>query len=83
MARAHTCAHAVAKSVCRVNQLPADLPKVDFAALKKQLPDFASTIDALQKQYESLKIPYGSVPADLRAEVDKWSQYTVSCSPSA
>lgn len=61
----------------RVNQLPADLPKVDFAALKKHMPTHSNTLDALQKQYEALKIPYGEVPAALNAEIDKWIKYNV------
>ncbi|KAI6216292.1 ATP synthase subunit d, mitochondrial [Aphelenchoides besseyi] len=59
----------------QVNQLPADLPKVDFAALKKQMPAHSSVLDSLQKQYESLKIPYGEVPANFGAEIDKWSKF--------
>ncbi|KAI6219524.1 ATP synthase subunit d, mitochondrial [Aphelenchoides fujianensis] len=59
----------------QVNQLPADLPKVDFAALKKQMPAHANVLDSLQKQYEALKIPYGEVPAALNAEIEKWAKY--------
>ncbi|CAD5207551.1 unnamed protein product [Bursaphelenchus okinawaensis] len=58
-----------------VNTLPADLPKVDFAQLKKELPDHAKILDSLQKQFEAIKIPYGEVPKDLSAEVDKWVQF--------
>jgi hypothetical protein len=61
----------------RVNQLPADLPKVDFAALKRQMPTHSGTLDALQKQYEALKIPYGEIPAALTAEIEKWNKYNV------
>jgi hypothetical protein len=64
-------------SIFRVNQLPADLPKVDFAALKKQMPTHTSTLDSLQKQYEALKIPYGEVPAPLLAEIEKWTKFNV------
>ena len=58
-----------------INQLPADLPIIDFAALKKQMPTHASTLDSLQKQYEALKIPYGEIPAPLLAEVEEWVKY--------
>jgi len=59
----------------QVNQYGNELPKVDFAALKKRLPAHSATLDALQKQYESLSIPYGSVPEELSKEVDKWVKY--------
>ncbi|CAD5212328.1 unnamed protein product [Bursaphelenchus xylophilus] len=58
-----------------VNQLPADLPKVDFAQLKKELPDHVAVLDSLQKQFEAIKIPYGEVPKELNAEVDKWVKF--------
>jgi hypothetical protein len=58
--------------------LPADLPKVDFTALKRQMPTHANTLDALQKQYEALKIPYGEIPATLTAEIEKWVKFNVS-----
>jgi seryl-tRNA synthetase len=59
----------------QVNQSSADLPKIDFAALKKQMPTHSSTLDALQKQYEALKIPYGEIPAALNSEIEKWNKY--------
>ncbi|CAI2355065.1 unnamed protein product [Caenorhabditis sp. 36 PRJEB53466] len=58
-----------------VSQLPADLPKVDFAALKKALPAHSAILDSLQKQYEAVKIPYGEVPSDYLKEVDQWVDY--------
>lgn len=36
---------------------PAELPKIDWAAYKKQVP-VAGMVDTFQKQYESLQIPY-------------------------
>ena len=62
----------------RVNQLPAELPKVDFAALKKQLPAQASIIDSLQKQYEAVKVPYGAIPEQNAKEISKWQEFHVS-----
>ncbi|CAJ0960658.1 unnamed protein product, partial [Mesorhabditis belari] len=59
----------------QVDQLPADLPKVDFAALKKALPTHAATIDSLQKQYEAVKIPYGEVPKEYLDEIKQWQEY--------
>ncbi|GMR63297.1 hypothetical protein PMAYCL1PPCAC_33492, partial [Pristionchus mayeri] len=55
-----------------VAQLPADLPKFDFAALKKAMPTHAALIDSLQKQYEAVKIPYGEIPAEHNKEIDAW-----------
>lgn len=41
---------------------PAELPKYDFASLKKQMPHHTATLDKLQKQYEAIKIPFHIVP---------------------
>lgn len=62
-----------------MNSLPADLPKVDFAALKKQMPSHASLLDQLQKQYEAVKVPYGTIPDKLNIEIEKWTQFNVRC----
>jgi hypothetical protein len=59
----------------QVNTLPADLPKVDFAALKKQMPAHSSLLDQLQKQYEAIQIPYGTVPEKFSVEIDKWQKF--------
>ncbi|KAH7731949.1 Protein ATP-5 [Aphelenchoides avenae] len=59
----------------QVNSLPADLPKVDFAALKKQMPSHANLLDQLQKQYEAVKVPYGTIPDKLNIEIEKWTQF--------
>lgn len=40
------------------------LLEVDFAALKKAMPAHSAVLDSLQKQYESVKIPYGEVPKE-------------------
>ncbi|PIO58377.1 hypothetical protein TELCIR_20189, partial [Teladorsagia circumcincta] len=45
-----------------VSQLPADLPQVDFNALKKTMPAHAAILDSLQKQFDAIKIPYGEIP---------------------
>ena len=55
----------------------ADPPKVDWATLKKQMPEQSAALDSLQKQWESLNIQYGNVPENLTKEVDKWTQYNV------
>ena len=58
-----------------VDQLPGELPKFDFAALKKQLPTHAAVIEALQKQYEAIKIPYGDLPSEYNKEIEDWSAF--------
>jgi len=42
------------------------------------MPEQSATLDALQKQWEQMKIPYGTVPDTLNKEIDKWIQYNVS-----
>lgn len=44
----------------RVMSNPENAPKIDWAAYKSKVP-IAGMVDAFQKQYESIKIPY---PAD-------------------
>lgn len=61
-----------------MNQFPSDLPKVDFAALKKKLPDQTSLLDSLQKQYESVSIPYGNINENFQLEISKWVKYNVN-----
>ncbi|KIH50085.1 hypothetical protein ANCDUO_19839 [Ancylostoma duodenale] len=58
-----------------VSQLPSDLPKVDFNALKKAMPAHAAILDSLQKQFDSIKIPYGEIPKAYLQEIDHWIEY--------
>uniref|UniRef100_A0A0K0CUX0 ATP synthase subunit d, mitochondrial n=1 Tax=Angiostrongylus cantonensis TaxID=6313 RepID=A0A0K0CUX0_ANGCA len=58
-----------------VSVLPADLPQVDFNALKKQMPAHSAILDSLQKQLESIKIPYGEIPKKFLQEIDHWTEY--------
>ncbi|VDL62993.1 unnamed protein product [Nippostrongylus brasiliensis] len=58
-----------------VTQLPADLPQVDFAALKKAMPAHSAVLDSLQKQFEAIKIPYGEIPKAYLQEIDHWVEY--------
>uniref|UniRef100_A0AC35TSM2 ATP synthase subunit d, mitochondrial n=1 Tax=Rhabditophanes sp. KR3021 TaxID=114890 RepID=A0AC35TSM2_9BILA len=58
-----------------VNALPADVPKIDFAALKKSMPAYSSVLETLQKQYEALVIPYGTVPEQYNTQIKAWSDY--------
>ncbi|KAI1702667.1 ATP synthase D chain, mitochondrial (ATP5H) domain-containing protein [Ditylenchus destructor] len=59
----------------QVNLLPGELPKVNFAELKKQMPSHAAVLDSLQKQYEKINIPYGTIPEQYNADAGKWAQY--------
>lgn len=58
-----------------VSQLPSDLPQVDFNALKKAMPAHSAILDSLQKQFDSIKIPYGEVPKEYLQEIDHWVAY--------
>ncbi|RCN49145.1 hypothetical protein ANCCAN_04718 [Ancylostoma caninum] len=58
-----------------VSQLPSDLPKVDFNALKKAMPAHAAILDSLQKQFDAIKIPYGEIPKAYLQEIDHWIEY--------
>uniref|UniRef100_A0A914WI91 ATP synthase subunit d, mitochondrial n=1 Tax=Plectus sambesii TaxID=2011161 RepID=A0A914WI91_9BILA len=51
----------------RIQANPTDLPKIDFAGMKKRAPEQAAIFDALQKQYESIKIPYPTAEATYKA----------------
>jgi F-type H+-transporting ATPase subunit d len=58
-----------------ITQREADPPKVDWAELKKQMPEQSAALDTLKKQWESMSISYGSVPENFQKEIDKWIQY--------
>uniref|UniRef100_A0A0N4ZND0 ATP synthase subunit d, mitochondrial n=1 Tax=Parastrongyloides trichosuri TaxID=131310 RepID=A0A0N4ZND0_PARTI len=58
-----------------VNELPSALPKIDFAGLKKQMPEYASVLDSLQKQYEGLKIPRGTIPEGHKKQIQEFVAY--------
>uniref|UniRef100_A0A915NA88 ATP synthase subunit d, mitochondrial n=3 Tax=Meloidogyne TaxID=189290 RepID=A0A915NA88_9BILA len=58
-----------------VVQREQDLPKVDWAELKKQMPEQSAALDTLKKQWESLNIAYGTIPENFQKEIDKWIQY--------
>ncbi|KJH48692.1 hypothetical protein DICVIV_05193 [Dictyocaulus viviparus] len=58
-----------------VSALPADLPKVDFDALKKAMPSQSAVLDSLQKQLAAIKIPYGEIPKQYLQEIDHWTKY--------
>jgi hypothetical protein len=60
-----------------VQQLPPEPPKVDFAALKKNYPAHASVLDSLQKQYDSIKVPYPASPPEYLREIEMWNEYNV------
>jgi hypothetical protein len=60
-----------------VSQLPAELPKVDWAGLKAKLGDQAPLLTELQKQYDAIKIDFGGVPDKLTKEIDEWTLYNV------
>ncbi|VDM53884.1 unnamed protein product [Angiostrongylus costaricensis] len=51
------------------------LHQVDFNALKKQMPAHSAILDSLQKQLESIKIPYGEIPKKFLQEIDHWTEY--------
>ncbi|VDM96370.1 unnamed protein product [Thelazia callipaeda] len=53
----------------------AELPKYDFAKLKEQMPEHRAVLNNLQKQYEALKVPFGTVPERLTQEIDQFLKY--------
>jgi len=59
-----------------ISQLPSDLPKVDWADVKKKLgPSHSSVLETLQKQYEAISIPYGTIPDKMTKEIEDWTKY--------
>ncbi|KAJ1370988.1 hypothetical protein KIN20_032845 [Parelaphostrongylus tenuis] len=58
-----------------VSSLPGELPKVDFNALKKEMPAHSAILDSLQKQLEAIKIPYGEIPKKYLQEIDHWTEF--------
>jgi len=58
-----------------VQQLPPEPPKVDFAALKKSYPAHSAVLDSLQKQYDSIKVPYPASPSEHLREIELWNEY--------
>ncbi|OZC10077.1 hypothetical protein X798_02926 [Onchocerca flexuosa] len=53
----------------------AELPKYDFAKLKKRMPEHAAVLDKLQKQYEAIKIPFHTIPEQFVKEIDDYLKY--------
>ncbi|CEF66752.1 ATPase, F0 complex, subunit D, mitochondrial family-containing protein [Strongyloides ratti] len=58
-----------------VNELPATLPKIDFTDLKKKMPGYASILDSLQKQYETIKIPKGTIPEEYNKQINEFTAF--------